>query len=84
MNGLLALLGAGKIAWLYDPAWIKWGISLMAVWQGSAFSTIIYFYVFDYGRLMAGSMITIAPAILVYLVFQRFITRGVVMTGLKG
>ena len=43
MNGLLALLGAGKIAWLYDPVWIKWGISLMAVWQGSAFSTIIYF-----------------------------------------
>ncbi len=43
MNGLLAMLGDGKIAWLYDPAWIKWGISLMAVWQGSAFSTIIYF-----------------------------------------
>jgi multiple sugar transport system permease protein len=41
-------------------------------------------YVFDYGRLMAGSMIAIAPAILMYLLFQRFITRGVVMTGLKG
>jgi multiple sugar transport system permease protein len=41
-------------------------------------------YVFDYARLMAGSMITIAPAVLMYLVFQRFITRGVVMTGLKG
>ena len=41
-------------------------------------------YVFDYGRLMAGSMIAIGPAILIYLVFQRFITRGVVMTGLKG
>jgi len=43
MNGLLSLLGAGKIAWLYDPRWITWGISLMAVWQGSAFGTIIYF-----------------------------------------
>ena len=43
MNGLLAFTGAGKIAWLYDPAWIKWGIGLMTVWQGSAFSTIIYF-----------------------------------------
>ena len=43
MNGLLAMAGAGKIAWLYDPAWIKWGISLMSVWQGSAFGTIIYF-----------------------------------------
>jgi ABC-type glycerol-3-phosphate transport system permease component len=41
-------------------------------------------YVFEYGRLMAGSMISLAPAILMYLIFQRFITRGVVMTGLKG
>jgi multiple sugar transport system permease protein len=41
-------------------------------------------FLFDYGRLMAGSMISIGPAILVYVVFQRFITRGVVMTGLKG
>ena len=41
-------------------------------------------YVFDYGRLMAGSMISIGPAILMYLLFQRFITRGVVMSGLKG
>jgi multiple sugar transport system permease protein len=41
-------------------------------------------YVFDYGRLMAGSVMTIVPAIVIYLVFQRFITRGVVMTGLKG
>jgi multiple sugar transport system permease protein len=41
-------------------------------------------YLFDYGRLMAGSMISLAPAILLYMLFQRFITRGVVMTGLKG
>jgi len=41
-------------------------------------------FVFDYARLMAGSMICIAPAILMYLLFQRFITRGIVMTGLKG
>lgn len=41
-------------------------------------------YIFEYSRLMAGSMISIAPAILMYLLFQRFITRGVVMTGLKG
>ncbi len=41
-------------------------------------------YMFEYGRLMAGCMISIAPAILMYILFQRFITRGVVMTGLKG
>jgi multiple sugar transport system permease protein len=43
LNGILLSLGGGKIAWLYDSAWIKWGISLMAVWQGSAFSTVIYY-----------------------------------------
>ena len=43
LNGLLAIMGAGKIAWLYDPTWIKRGIALMTVWQGSAFGTIIYF-----------------------------------------
>lgn len=42
-NGLLGVMGIGKIAWLFDPAWIKPGIALMTVWQGSAFSTIIYF-----------------------------------------
>jgi multiple sugar transport system permease protein len=41
-------------------------------------------YIFEYGRLMAGSMISMAPAVLMYIIFQRFITRGVVMTGLKG
>ena len=41
-------------------------------------------YMYEYGRLMAGCMISIAPAILMYILFQRFITRGVVMTGLKG
>lgn len=43
LNTLLLHLGAGRIAWLYDPSWVKTGISLMVVWQGSAFSTIIYF-----------------------------------------
>ena len=43
LNNLLALAGIGKVPWLYDPVWIKWGISLMTVWQGSAFGTIIYY-----------------------------------------
>ncbi len=49
---------------------------------GLAHLNDIYFH--EYGRLMAGSMISLAPAILVYLLFQRFITRGVIMSGLKG
>ena len=40
-------------------------------------------YLLDYGRLMAGSMISIVPAVLMYLLFQRLITRGVVMSGMK-
>lgn len=43
LNCVLSLLGAPKISWLYDFAWIKVGISLMVVWQGSAFSTIVYY-----------------------------------------
>ncbi|MCK5572685.1 MAG: sugar ABC transporter permease [Bacteroidetes bacterium] len=43
LNHLLAFLGAGKIPWLFDPFWAKVGISLMVVWQGSAFGTIIYY-----------------------------------------
>ncbi len=43
LNALLTALGGKKIPWLYDAAWIKIGISLMVVWQGSAFSTIIYY-----------------------------------------
>jgi multiple sugar transport system permease protein len=41
-------------------------------------------YLFEYARLMAGSLISIAPAILMYIFFQRYVTRGIVMTGLKG
>jgi len=43
LNQMLALLGMGKIAWLYDAGWIKTGIALMVIWQGSAFGTIIYY-----------------------------------------
>jgi multiple sugar transport system permease protein len=46
-NGLLNLalthIGLAHIPWLYDAAWIKPGISLMVIWQGAAFSTIIYY-----------------------------------------
>jgi multiple sugar transport system permease protein len=43
LNTLLMSFGVGKIAWLFDQSWIKTGISLMVVWQGSAFSAIIYY-----------------------------------------
>jgi multiple sugar transport system permease protein len=43
LNLTLGLVGISKIAWLYDSAWIKIGISFLVVWQGSAFGTIVYF-----------------------------------------
>jgi multiple sugar transport system permease protein len=43
LNAHLGLFGLPKIAWLYDASWIKLGISMMVVWQGSAFSAIVYY-----------------------------------------
>lgn len=38
----------------------------------------------DWPLLMTGSMIVVFPTLIVYLINQRFITQGIVMTGLKG
>ena len=38
----------------------------------------------DWPLLMTGSILVIMPTIIMYLVNQQFITRGIVMTGLKG
>jgi multiple sugar transport system permease protein len=43
LNGILGVFGIARIAWLFDPGWIRIGVSLMAVWQGSAFGSIIYY-----------------------------------------
>jgi multiple sugar transport system permease protein len=36
------------------------------------------------GVLMAGSAVLVLPVLAVFLVLQRFFTRGIAMTGLKG
>ena len=41
-------------------------------------------YASDWTLLMAASTIVIAPVLIIYVFNQRFITRGIVMTGLKG
>ncbi len=41
-------------------------------------------YQTDWGRLMAGSWITLVPAVVVYILFQRYINRGIVLSGMKG
>ncbi|MGH8891962.1 MAG: carbohydrate ABC transporter permease [Actinomycetes bacterium] len=37
----------------------------------------------DYGLLMAGSVVTIVPVLVVFLVLQRHFVRGIAMTGIK-
>ncbi|MDZ7289478.1 MAG: carbohydrate ABC transporter permease [candidate division KSB1 bacterium] len=37
----------------------------------------------DWTRLMAGTMIALLPALLVYIIFQKYINKGIVLTGFK-
>lgn len=41
-------------------------------------------YTFDYGKLMAGAVVTAAPVLALYIFLQRYIIQNVAMTGLKG
>jgi len=38
----------------------------------------------DHGMLMAGSVILVVPVLIVFVIFQRWITEGIATTGLKG
>jgi multiple sugar transport system permease protein len=38
----------------------------------------------DYGLLMAGSVVLIAPVLTLFLLLQRFVQQGIATTGLKG
>lgn len=38
----------------------------------------------NFGMLMAGAVMATTPMLLVFLIFQRYIIRGAVLTGLKG
>ncbi|WP_238013048.1 carbohydrate ABC transporter permease [Dactylosporangium sp. AC04546] len=39
---------------------------------------------YDYPVMMAGSILTIIPVAIVFIIFQRFFVRGVAQTGVKG
>lgn len=41
-------------------------------------------YQADHGMLMAGSVVLILPVLIVFILFQRWITEGIATTGLKG
>ncbi|MDX6246974.1 MAG: multiple sugar transport system permease protein [Kribbellaceae bacterium] len=37
----------------------------------------------NYGLLMAGAVVVVVPVLVIFLAFQRHVTRGIAMTGLK-
>ena len=41
-------------------------------------------YQADHGMLMAGSVVLVAPVLIIFILFQRWITEGIATTGLKG
>ena len=41
-------------------------------------------YQADHGMLMAGSVILVVPVLIVFVLFQRWITEGIATTGIKG
>ena len=41
-------------------------------------------YQADHGMLMAGSVVLVVPVLIVFILFQRWITEGIATTGLKG
>ncbi len=41
-------------------------------------------YQADHGMLMAGSVMLVVPVVIVFIIFQRWITEGIATTGLKG
>jgi multiple sugar transport system permease protein len=41
-------------------------------------------YQSDHGMLMAGSVMLVVPVLIVFILFQRWITEGIATTGLKG
>ncbi|NLC44026.1 MAG: carbohydrate ABC transporter permease [Clostridiales bacterium] len=41
-------------------------------------------YVTDYSLLMAGSIISIVPIVVIYMVAQKYFVQGIALTGIKG
>lgn len=41
-------------------------------------------YQADHGMLMAGSVVLVLPVLIIFILFQRWITEGIATTGLKG
>jgi multiple sugar transport system permease protein len=46
--------------------------------------TLMMFYTIDYVVPSTANMVASIPAIVVFLVFERQITRGIALSGIKG
>jgi ABC-type glycerol-3-phosphate transport system permease component len=40
-------------------------------------------YFSDYGPIFAGAAVSIAPVLIIYIIFQRRFVEGITMTGIK-
>jgi multiple sugar transport system permease protein len=59
-------------------------ISIDKMTLSSGLVTLMGQYSVDYPELMAGSLITIVPMIVLFLIFQKQFVEGIVTTGIKG
>jgi ABC-type glycerol-3-phosphate transport system permease component len=41
-------------------------------------------YFVDYGLIMAGSVVSLVPGLLLFIFFRRFVMQGIALTGIKG
>ena len=39
---------------------------------------------FDYSKVMASSLLTLIPPLIVFFIFQRNLVKGIALTGIKG
>ena len=42
------------------------------------------FGAYEYSKVMAGSVLTLIPPLIVFFIFQRNLVRGIALTGIKG
>ena len=79
--GILTFLGSWN-SFLYplvmaqEPAMYTLPVALATFATGQ--------YQADHGMLMAGSVVLVLPVLIIFILFQRWITEGIATTGLKG
>jgi ABC-type sugar transport system permease subunit len=90
---VMGLFGQPSIPFFSDPKWVIPAFIILSIWKGLGYWMIIFLaglqgipheYLAFWNEQMAASLIALAPTFTMFLLFQRYFVRGVVMTGLKG